>query len=605
VCGIAGIINSKLSRDQLEAKLSGMREQMQHRGPDDRGLFISAKSSSGLVNTRLAILDLSSAGHQPMTTPDGRYTISFNGEIYNFEALRKELADHGETFRSHSDTEVILKMFVRYGPDCIREFAGMFTFAVWDEQEQSCFLARGPLGVKQLYYYENNGCLLFGSEFRTLLQTGLVPLQLSREAVAGYLLFGAVPEPLTLVEKVMTLPAGHWLICRDGKIGLTRFWDVQFGDEIDDRGTAVQIVRDALQDSVRRHLVSDVPVGVFLSGGSDSTAITALASQVQGSDLRTFCISFDDPQFNEGDVAARTAAHFNTQHTDWRLDSASAKGLLADFLARSDQPSIDGFNTFCVSKLAHDNGLKVVLSGLGGDELFGGYQSFQIVPRMVRTSRSLNALSVLRRTAGKTLQIRFGSPRQNRLGHFFTEIPTTAAAYWTMRGIFTPHEVELLLPQFGLAGRDGGVSQLQFHVPHQPTLEDEVSYLEIIRYMRNQLLRDSDVMSMAWSLELRVPFVDARLVEAIERIPARIRLGAGKRILLDAVPEIPEWVRNRPKQGFTFPFREWITGEWNDVFRRIETNSPVPLKSWYRCWCLFALESFLARERIEGLQLAA
>jgi len=611
MCGIAGIINSNLSRDELERRLLGMHRQMQHRGPDDRGVFISRNANSGLVNTRLAILDLSAAGHQPMSTPDGRYHITFNGEIYNFGILRKELEAEGQIFSSHSDTEVILKMYVRYGSECVREFEGMFAFAIWDEQAQSCFLARGPLGIKQLYYYEHAGMLLFGSELRTVLSAGLVPLELSREAVAGYLLFGAVPEPLTLVEEVITVPAGHWLIWRNGKSSLTKFWDVQFGDEQEERTGAVQTVRDSLMESVKRHLVSDVPVGVFLSGGIDSTAIVALASQFERSDLRTFCISFDDPRFNEGDVAARTAKHFGALHNDWRLDSATAKGLLADFLARSDQPSIDGFNTFCVSKLAHDHGLKVVLSGLGGDELFGGYRSFQVIPRMVRTSRSLNALSVLRGTAGKTLQTRFGSPRANRLGHFLTETPTTAAAYWAMRGIFSPREVELLLPRYGFIERNGAASQLALHVPNQPTLEDEVSYLELTRYMRNQLLRDSDVMSMAWSLELRVPYVDRKLVEAVARISTRLRLSPAKQILLDAVPEVPAWVRNRPKRGFAFPFREWITGEWSDVFRRIEDDTPFGLKSWYRCWCLFALESFLTRNGISrapgvahGVQIA-
>ena len=301
-------------------------------------------------------------------------------------------------------------------------------------------------------------------------------------------------------------------------------------------------------------------------------------------------------------MAARTAAHLGAQHTDWRLDSTTAKELLNEFLTRSDQPSIDGFNTFCVSKLAHDNGLKVVLSGLGGDEVFGGYQSFRIIPRMLRAGQSLNALSILRRAAGRALQMSFGSPRQSRLGHFLTETPTTSAAYWTMRGIFTPREMQLLLPQYGFDDHNDATPQLQFYVPSQPTLEDEVSYLELTRYMRNQLLRDSDVMSMAWSLELRVPYVDIRLLEAIARIPARIRLDPGKRILLDAIPEIPEWVRNRPKRGFAFPFEEWITGEWNDVFARIEANSPVHLKSWYRRWCLFALESFMARHGFEQPQ---
>lgn len=598
MCGIAGAINTGLNAEQLERLLRGFERDLHHRGPDDHGFFISSGAQAGLVNTRLAILDLSAAGHQPMQSADGRYTIVFNGEIYNFDELRKELEAEGEIFASHCDTEVILKMYARYGPDCVREFAGMFGLAIWDEAENSCFVARGPLGIKPLYYYGSGGQLIFASELRAILKTGLVPRRLSPQAVSGYLLFGAVPEPLTLVQDVRALPAGHYLIWRDGETRLTKFWDLQFANERYTRDVATRQVRSALVESVQRHLVSDVPVGIFLSGGIDSTAIVALAAREQKSELRTFCISFDDPKFNEGEVAGRTARHFGARHTDWRLDPATARTLLEQFVEHSDQPSIDGLNTFCVAKLAHDQGLKVVLSGLGGDELFGGYHSFEMVPKMVRASRWMTPVSPLRAAAGYALQTRIASPRANRLGRFMTDVPITSAAYWAMRGIFTPKEVDLLLGRYGCESASGQ-SAIALHVPPQPTLEDEVSYLETTRYMRNQLLRDSDVMSMAWSLELRVPFVDSRLVEAIQRIPAALRLAKGKQMLLDAVPEIPQWVRERPKQGFTFPFKDWISGEWQDVFHRIEASSPVRLKNWYRTWCLFALESFIERNGIE------
>jgi asparagine synthase (glutamine-hydrolysing) len=592
MCGIAGVINSGLGRGELERILTEMQQQLHHRGPDDRGLFISCDGKTGLVNTRLAILDLSSAGRQPMASADGRYRIVLNGEIYNFQTLRAELEAKGETFLSHSDTEVVLKMYERYGPDCVQELEGMFALAIWDEQEQVCFLARDPLGIKPLYYYETNGEIWFASELKTLLGTSPVPRRLCLEAASGYLLFGAVPEPLTLVENVHALPAGHHLVCKNGRVRLTKYWDIQFGDEPVAEAEAIELVRDALEESVGRHLVSDVPVGVFLSGGIDSTALVALASLHAGNEVRTFCISFDDPKFDEGNIAARTAQHFGAQHSDWRLDSATAKKLLANFLKCSDQPSIDGFNTFCVSRLAHEAGLKVVLSGLGGDEVFGGYGSFMRVPQMVRTCRWLNLLWPLRSAAGGILQARYSSARIARLGCYLQGAPTTAAAYWSMRGIFTPHEVQALLQRY--AGRDGQLPpEISFHVPFQPTLEDEVSYLELTRYMRNQLLRDSDVMSMACSLELRVAFIDRKFIEKIQRIPAALRLAGGKKILLDAVPEVPAWVRQRPKQGFTFPFKDWVTGEWHDVFERIETESPVPLKSWYRRWCLFALDTFV------------
>jgi asparagine synthase (glutamine-hydrolysing) len=595
MCGIAGIINAGLSRDDLEARLRRFEHDLDHRGPDDRGHFISKDTVAALASTRLAIQDLTQAGHQPMQTADGRYTIVFNGEIYNFKELRADLEREGETFDSGSDTEVILRMYALYGPDCVREFAGMFGIAIWDDLEKTCFIARGALGIKPLYYFERDGALLFGSEVRALLGSGLVPRRLSSEAVRGYLLFGAVPEPLTLIDGVFALPAGHYMIWRGGNTRITKFWDLQFGDQRVEEGEAASSVRAALVDSIQRHLVSDVPVGVFLSGGIDSTTLVALASRGTSGQLRTFCISFDNPEFNEGDIAARTAKHFGTQHADWRLDSGTAKSLLATFLEKSDQPSIDGFNTFCVSKLAHDNGLKVVLSGLGGDELFGGYRSFRIVPLMVRVSRLLEPVKT---GVGELLQQRFTSARTNRLGHFLSDLPITSSAYWAMRGIFTPKEVAKLLPRFGCVA-EGEDSQLSWFVPAQPTLEDEVSYLEVARYMRNQLLRDSDVMSMAWSLELRVPFVDVKLIEGLRRIPARLRLAQGKRLLLSAVPEIPEWVRGRPKQGFMFPFKDWLTGEWGDVFHRIELESPIPIKSWYRSWCLFALESFVTANQIE------
>ncbi|MGI8960860.1 MAG: asparagine synthase (glutamine-hydrolyzing) [Bryobacteraceae bacterium] len=596
MCGIAGVIGSRLTRNELAEVLFGMQQRLNHRGPDDHGVFISHDGRAALLNTRLSVLDLSHAAHQPMSSADGRYHIVFNGEIYNFKELRDELIADGERFRSDGDTEVVLKMFQRYGTECVRELAGMFAFAIWDSIEESLFLARDPLGVKPLYYTQNNSGVIFASEVHAIVRSGLVPRDLSSRALGGYLLYGAVPEPWTLVEGIQALPAGHHLKWRNGQKKVTKFWELQFHADLIDHGEAVKAVRGALEESVQRHLISDVPVGVFLSGGIDSTAVVALASRVAGANLQTFSISFADPNYNEGDVAERTARHFHTDHHDWRLDSASAKELLNDFLVASDQPSIDGFNTYCVCKLAHDRGLKVVLSGLGGDEIFGGYQSFQLVPQMVRASRAFEPMRRAKGAAGKLLENFASSSPTKRLGHFLGQVPITATAYWAMRGIFTPREVSNLLKGYGCDEQSGRSPTP--HVPPQPTLEDEVSYLEVTRYMRNQLLRDSDVMSMAWSLELRVPFVDSRLVDCISRVPAALRLGKGKRLLLDAVPEIPEWVRSRPKQGFTFPFEEWVTTQWRDVFAEIQSRSPVRLRNWYRTWCLFALENFLEKNAL-------
>ena len=509
----------------------------------------------------------------------------------------------GEVFESHSDTEVILRMYQRYGADAVREFEGMFALAIWDEKEETCFLARGPLGVKPLYYYQDSERVIFASEVRTLLASGLVPRELCSEALREYFLFGAVSEPQTLVRGVLALPPGHHLTWRNHTARMTTYWSVHFDREPATRAGATAMVREALADSVERHLVSDVPVGLFLSGGIDSTAVLAVIPRERRPDIRTFCISVDSAELDEGAVARRTADHFGTKHFEWHLDSKTAKGLLDHFLQCSDQPSIDGFNTFCVSKFAHEQGIKVVLSGLGGDELFGGYPSFKTVPRMVRTSRSLNLVGPLRRAGGRIIEQFGATPRVRRVGSLLRQRPTSATGYWCMRGIFTPPEADALVSKYD----DSGVSSrdiANYFVPSQPTLADEVSYLELTRYMRNQLLRDSDVMSMAWNLELRVPFVDGKLISSISGIPAEYRLAPGKRVLLEAVPEIPEWVKSRPKRGFTLPFRDWITGAWAEVFRRIEQESPVKLQSWYRQWCVYALESFLERNQIDHARLA-
>lgn len=594
MCGIAGVINSKLSRHELEKVLRGLERDLHHRGPDDGGFHVSADGKAGLVNRRLAILDLSPAGHQPMHSADGRYTIVFNGEIYNYGALRAELLVDGYPLVSEGDTEVILALYQTEGAKCVERLEGMFAFAIWDDSEKSCFLARGPLGIKSLYYQIRDGVLLFASEIRALLGTGLVSRELSPEGIYGYLTTGSVPEPETLLRDVKMLPAGHSLTWRNGAALVGKFWDVQFGAQEMTYEKARERTRAALEESVARHLVSDVPVGVFLSGGIDSTVLAALASRKVTEPLRTFSISFDDKTFNEGDVAARTAAHFKTRHTDWRLDQGTARDLLQEFVDRSDQPSIDGFNTFCVSKMAHDHGLKVVLSGLGGDEVFGGYQSFQRVPQLLKASRRLGVLGPVRQGAGSLLH-RSRSPRARRMGSFLGKTASMENAYACMRGVFTDEEARRLLPMFGI--NDDRIANGTRPIPSQPTLEDEVSYLELSRYMRNQLLRDSDVMSMAWSLELRVPFADRRLIEALASIPAGWRLARGKQLLLDAVPEIPASVRDRPKQGFTFPFEDWVTTQWQDVFGRIEESSPVPLGNWYRTWSLFALEKFKEKLR--------
>ncbi|MFN5065120.1 MAG: asparagine synthase (glutamine-hydrolyzing) [Aphanizomenon sp.] len=640
MCGIAGIIRLNTNNGRLEAKIEKMQTALKHRGPDDAGIYISTDKQAALAHTRLSILDLSAAGHQPMSTTDNRYHITFNGEIYNFQELRENLISQGEKFHSQTDTEVILKLYQRIGSDCVQHLRGMFAFAIWDDLEKTCFLARDPLGIKPLYYYQLGTTLVFASELRAVLASGLPAINMSLEGLYGYLTTGSVPEPYTLIADIYCLSAGNWLYWQNGNITKKQYWQINFTPEKISPPEAREIVRKALLDSIQHHFISDVPVGIFLSGGIDSTTILGLATQTQKSQLSTYSITFAESEFNEGELAQKIANHFGAKHTEYQVTSSFAKTILPDFLAAIDQPSIDGFNTFCVSKVAHDHGMKVVLSGLGGDEIFGGYQSFQKVPQMVEWSKKLNILPFLRTGLGIGLESWGNSPRIKRFGDFLTQTPSFASAYGTFRGIFSHQEACMIINQLSIStpilpplvppyqgkkpessslplvppyqGKKPESSSLPLVPPYQmgkpessslplargglgwgSTPEDEVSFLELSCYMRNQLLRDSDVMSMNWGLELRVPFVDKNLLEAVAPIPSNIRLAQGKKLLTQAITEIPDWVINRPKKGFSFPFESWMNSEFGDYFDNVHQNLNIPLniplKPWYRRWSLAIL----------------
>ena len=601
MCGIAGLLSDRFPPEELRLRVEAMQSRLHHRGPDDQGIFMDPTGRAALAHTRLSILDLSPAGHQPMSSPDGRYNIVFNGEIYNFLELRKALEQLGERFESRTDTEVILKLYAREGEQCVKHFDGMFALAIWDQRERRAFLARGPFGIKPLYLWRHRESLAFASEIRALLQADLEPKSLCSLALYEYFLYGSVQEPRTLIEQIEMLPAGYSLIWTEGGGRRRQYWRLELGEDNVSPAEAVSTTRKALDDSICRHFVSDVPVGIFLSGGIDSTALVALARANGYENLKTLSISFDDPAYNEGDLAAETAAHFGTDHYDWRMTADDGRDLLTGFLKQVDQPSNDGFNTYCVAKLANEQGLKVVLSGLGGDELFGGYRSFDLVPKMMSWHRRLRVAGPLRGLAGRMARRHANNGKSRRLGTYLSSEGHVSEAYWAMRGFFTPDEAESLVKHY-----TGGLDDFArndcfgYDDASQPSLPDSVSYLEMTRYMQNQLLRDSDVMSMAWGLELRVPFVDRKLVDRVGRIPAAIRLARGKQLLLDAVPEIPAWIAHRPKRGFAFPFEQWIGQDWRGSFAEIEQSSPVPLRTWYRQWCLFTLNYFLNQCGLEN-----
>lgn len=589
MCGIAGILTVNQYQDRLEAVIQKMQAALRHRGPDDSGIYLAKEKQAALAHTRLSILDLTYAGHQPMSTADGRYWIVFNGEIYNFQKLRQDLLTQGEQFRSQTDTEVIIKLYQRMGSDCVRYLRGMFAFAIWDDFEKTCFLARDPLGIKPLYYWQFGSTLIFASELRAILASRLPAVNLSIEGLYGYLISGSVPEPYTLIDGVYCLNAGHCLHWQAGKISDKRYWQINFTSESISVSEAKEKVRAALIDSIQHHFISDVPVGVFLSGGIDSTAVVALARQTQTGTLKTYSIAFEESEWNEGAIARKVAEQFDTQHTEYKITAALGKALFPKFLETIDQPSVDGFNTFCVSQAAREDGTKVVLSGLGGDEIFGGYGSFQKIPQMVRLGRKIKALYPINIGIGMGLEHWGRSPQIKRLGDFLQKTPNSTAAYRSFRGIFSHQEACKIAQQY-LPDQDLPTRHSHYEIDSLPSLEDEVSLLEISRYMRNQLLRDSDVMSMAWGLELRVPLVDRVLLETITSIPSQLRLMPNKQLLIQAVPELPNWVYNRPKRGFSFPFQQWLQDEWHECFRIIPDFENISLDLWYRRWSLAMLD---------------
>lgn len=589
MCGIAGILNASALPDSAAA-LPRMLAALRHRGPDDQGCFHSPGGDAALAHARLSILDLSSAGHQPMSTPDGRFTVVFNGELYNFRELRQELQGCGAEFRSNSDTEVLLRAYEAYGPACVEKLRGMFALALWDEQDQTCLLARDPFGIKPLYFHEANGQLVFASEVRALLASGLVRRELDPQGLHGYFRTGSVPEPQTLLRGVRCLEAGHLAIWQAGRLQTRRYWELRFQPEAVAAPEAVRTVRQALLDSVAHHFISDVPVGVFLSGGIDSTVLVGLARTVGRADLHTYSIAFPGTPGDEGGLAQRTAAHFGTTHHEWKLDAAAGRQLFSQYLQVMDQPSIDGLNTFTVSKFARDEGMKVVLSGLGGDELFGGYKSFREVPRLARLNRRLRMAGPVGVGVRAVLR-RAPRPQLRRLGELLGQPTRLDTAYAALRGTFTAAEATMLTRHY--TGEEVTDVFSTEELPTDPTLEDTVSRLELTRYMRNQLLRDSDVMSMAHGLELRVPFLDLPLVDTLTRIPSSTRLQPGKRFLLQAVPEVPDWIANQPKRGFLFPFDQWLGTEWREVFGALERTCPVPTQTWYRKWAIFVLERWM------------
>ncbi len=568
MCGIFGIVSREghVSRDVL----ARAQQSLAHRGPDDSGTVVidlgdASSGQIGLAHTRLSIIDLSPLGHQPMHEPVTGNWIVFNGEIYNFQDLRKELEAAGVRFKSHSDTEVILAAYRVWGEACLKRLDGMFAFALWDAPNRRLLLVRDPMGIKPLYYYQSASSFIFASEVRTLLGTGLVPRKLGPTGVVSYLEFGSVYEPWTIVEGVRAVPPGHVLTLENGSATSREYWNpLNYFTRAD---TAADRLPAILRDAVLSHLVSDVPVGVFLSGGIDSSALVAVLSE-NGVRANTFSLVFQEEEFDEGQYSREIARCFGTEHHEISVSQQDMLATLPEALCAMDQPTIDGLNTYLVSTKTRAAGVKVALSGLGADEMFAGYSNFRHVPKMERLSKQFGRLSRLaRRPLSASMELLAGKNDRGRKMGELAAGDDFVHPYFLVRALFGGAEREALSAAHDYCASQQSVDgMLQESITESRSLDpvNRVSYLESHFYMRNTLLRDSDSMSMAHGLELRVPFLDRALVEACFGIPGELKLKgkSPKSLLLASLGvELPSEIVNRRKRGFTLPLEKWLRGE--------------------------------------------
>ncbi|MGH9714579.1 MAG: asparagine synthase (glutamine-hydrolyzing) [Candidatus Acidiferrales bacterium] len=640
MCGICGAIGIK-SKEKSEALVRRMLAAIVHRGPDEEGILVASLLAAG--TRRLSIIDLP-GGSQPVWNEAGTLAVFYNGEIYNFLELRAELESHGHKFRTRSDTEVIAHAYEAWGEDCVQRLHGMFAFAVVEMSQgrsgdpTRVFIARDRLGIKPFYYAISDGAFLFASEVRALLSSGSIAARLSKEAVSGFLLLGSVGEPMTMVEGIASLPPGHCITISIGeKLAVSEpkaYWDIE-QELVSARRASSEPspipatrVRSLLEDAVRSHLIADVPVGVFLSSGLDSTAIATLASRAQNG-IHTFTVAFPDTEFSEAEVARATAQRLRTNHSELKVSDQEMFARLDEAIAAFDQPSMDGINTYFVSWAARQAGLKVALSGLGSDELFGGYSSFRDTARVARLAamarfapKPLRAFIADRAMGTKSSRPSPDRPRKALAA--WLDPKAFPHPYFFTRALFTPQIVSAWLDEEEETWSNTSCGKWLARATEQARSMDAftaVSWLELRSYLANTLLRDTDAMSMHHSLEVRVPFLDSALVEYLLSLPESAKRGHAqpKALLIQALGDLlPAELATHPKRTFTFPWESWLRGPLGNRVEAGLANWSPALESqldgklargvwddflagrttWSRPWSLYVLNEWVKRNLV-------
>ena len=579
MCGIAGFAGT--TRGDVERAVEAMNRALAHRGPDDEGanyFELPENRWLGLGHRRLSIIDISPAGHQPMLDPATGNALVFNGEIYNFKALRAMLQHKGHAFVSQTDTEVILKGYAEWGTDLFGRLEGMYAVAIYDAAKRKLCLARDPLGIKPLYYFQRRGQILFASEVRTLVQPGCVERRVDRRALAGFLAYGAIQEPLTLFEDVRMAPPGTLLQFDLANPAAppeaTQFWTFPVPGTRPPctRPEAVEHIRELLDRAVQSHLMSDVPVGVFLSGGLDSAVVAGFATRKHVGAIHTYTVALaEHALLDESKLAEETAHAVGSTHVSIHLSDVDVERLARNWFASIDQPSIDGLNTYIVAASARECGIKVALTGLGGDEIFGGYGQFDTLPRQQRLLRCFAVLPPEWRVrlARMALASKPEYIKRKVEDLVLADPASIMALTLARRRLYSNHS----LREFGFEAGPLGLDDVWVDAQHpargqlpafaKRDVRSAISTIESLFYMRNTLLRDTDVMGMAHGMELRVPLLDQQLVDFVGKLPGAWRVrahGVSKPLLAEAAGPIlnnPQIARRR-KQGFSLPHAAWM-----------------------------------------------
>lgn len=625
MCGINGIVGME-GVDAPEPILRAMNSALAHRGPDADGVFIDAAAGVAFGHRRLAIIDLSQDGNQPFTSADRKLTLVFNGEIYNYPELRAQLSDY--PFQSGGDTEVILAAYSRWGVDCVHHFNGMFAFALYDTEKQRVLIARDRLGIKPLYYVQHGSGLVFSSELRAVLASGLVDRKINRKGLIDYLRYQTVHAPETIIDGVFMLEPGHRIVVSDSEIVHEAWWDLASAVKpvLLSREHILTEIREKLTQSVELRMRADVDFGAFLSGGIDSSAIVGLMAEVSDRPVQTFTVTFDESDFNEGVYAAQIAKKFNTDHTAIRLTPNDFLAAIPQALAAMDHPSGDGPNTYIVSQATRNGGVKMALSGLGGDELFAGYSIFKQATDILDKRWLMSYPKVLRRMAGWGLRTMKPGIASWKTSEVLTQ------DYLDLEHIYPFSRLVLSDQQVSSIRSDGRIAENRVKSILKTSLApnsaafalpylSQVSIAEISTYMQNVLLRDTDQMSMAHALEVRVPFLDHNLVTYALGVPDPYKFPhTPKKLLTDSLGTlIPRDIVERKKMGFTLPWEHWMKHELKDfcfdaltqlgkregfnqrgiqqLWRSFLGGSKTV--TWSRVWHLVVLENWLKQNNVE------